>query len=79
MSLSSHQEQVELVSPISYFIMINNIKILCWNCRGAKSSLFIRGLKDMMKLDDPTVIAILEPCMHGTSADGVCKKLGKSA
>lgn len=55
-------------------LMIDNMKVLCWNCRGAKSSVFIMNLKEIMRPYNPTVIAVVDPRIHGVAVDGVCMK-----
>lgn len=52
--------------------------ILCWNCRGAKSDGFVRELKELNRLHQPTNITIVEPKISGVEANTICRKLGKS-
>lgn len=58
--------------------MTQNLKILCWNCRGASSGEFLREMKDFRKRFNPAVIILMEPKISDTTADAVCRKLGKN-
>lgn len=54
---------------------LNQITILSLNCRGAGNQQFLRNLRDLIKVHDPKIMAILEPRISGQVADEVCRKI----
>lgn len=52
--------------------------IIAWNCRGAKSSEFLREMKELIRVHRPLIIVLVEPKISGVEADTVCKRLGKT-
>lgn len=55
---------------------LSSINVLSWNCRGASNQHFLRNLKDIIKLHNPTILAILEPKVSGRVANQVCNRIG---
>lgn len=53
-------------------------KLLCWNCRGAGELKFMRAIKDLIKLHEPSIVVLLEPKISGGDADQVIKEIGFS-
>lgn len=52
--------------------------LICWNCRGAKCSDFLREMKDLLRLYKTCIVVLIEPKISGVKADIVCKNLGKT-
>ncbi|XP_031402735.1 uncharacterized protein LOC116212324 [Punica granatum] len=50
------------------------MRVLCWNCRGAGSSRFVRVMKEMIRDHRPNIVVIVEPRISGAKADAVCRK-----
>lgn len=44
----------------SFFFLLLMMKFLYWNCRGAKSSCLRRIFKDIVKLRQPDLVALVE-------------------
>lgn len=51
--------------------------ILCWTCCGAKSSEFLRELKEFQRVYKPVIIILIKPKISGVEADTVCKRIDK--
>lgn len=49
-----------------------------WNCRGAKSVVFLREVKELMRVHQLMIVVLLEPKISGENAMDVCKQLRKS-
>lgn len=49
---------------------------LIWNIQGAGLRETIRSLKEMIRIDKPQILGLLEPKISGSNADVVCNKLG---
>lgn len=52
--------------------------IIAWNYRGAKSSEFLREMRDLCRLHHSKIIVLIEPRISRAEADVVCMTLGKS-
>lgn len=53
-----------------------NLKIVCWNCRGAAKFFFHRICIDLCKVDKVDVLIILEPRCSGDKANKIVERLG---
>lgn len=49
---------------------------LTWNCQGIASRETIRYLKEVVRIQKPHILGILEPKISGCKADEVCNRLG---
>lgn len=48
--------------------------VLTWNCRGARSALFHKHLKDLLSSYKPSVLALFETKVHSSvSIPHICK------
>lgn len=56
--------------------MIEEERILCWNCHGASSSQFQREMRELRRIYKTLVLILLEPKVSGEVADGVCRDHG---
>lgn len=63
-------------SNSNYLMMIVNERIVCWNCRGAKSREFACKIRELIRRYQPKIIILLDPKISREAADQVCKKLG---
>lgn len=57
--------------------MITDCKVLAWNCRGANSGQFTRSMQDLLRIQCPHIIGILETRISGQAADVDCHRLRK--
>lgn len=53
-------------------------RLICWNCRGAKSGDFLRELKKLQRVHKPLIIVLTEPRISGEEIDVVYRKMGKT-
>ncbi|KAL8153722.1 hypothetical protein V2J09_011482 [Rumex salicifolius] len=53
-----------------------NINIITWNVQGAGSREFLITLKNLIQMNDPTILALVETQINGTKADKVCRSIG---
>lgn len=53
-----------------------NMKILTWNCRGLARTSFIRVMKQLIKMHNPSIVALLETRTVAEHATKIVKKLG---
>lgn len=56
--------------------MSEEISIIAWNCRGARSGQFARSIKEMIKSYKPTILIILKSKISGDEADEPFKSIG---
>lgn len=54
-------------------------RVMCWNCRGAGNRDFLCEMREMMKEFRPSIVALLEPQISGSTVDEVCAKLGRKS
>lgn len=47
--------------PIDYNFLMDNYKIMVWNCRGAGNNRFKNNFNDIVRQHRPEIVAILEP------------------
>ncbi|KAL8130290.1 LOW QUALITY PROTEIN: hypothetical protein V2J09_019445 [Rumex salicifolius] len=60
---------------IKRFLMIrSNIKIITWNAQGAGSRDFLNSLKDLVRMNDPTILVLVETRVR--CKQKICKKIG---
>lgn len=59
-------------------MLMRDGSLICWNCCGAKSSNFIREMKEMKMKYKPMLIILIEQKISGIKEDDICKKLGKT-
>lgn len=52
-----------------------NIKIMCWNCKGAGHSRFHSFIKNIVR-NYPNLLCLLETRVSGIRADGIIANLG---
>ncbi|WCJ39803.1 DNAse I-like superfamily protein [Euphorbia peplus] len=55
------------------------MSFLFWNCQGAASGQFLRSLKLILSIHKPSLIALLETKISGSSAEAICRKVGFSS
>lgn len=53
--------------------MVAKDRVLCWNCRGARSREFELEIKHLMREYRPKVLILLELGISGEPANGVYK------
>ncbi|RYQ79555.1 hypothetical protein Ahy_Scaffold5g107796 [Arachis hypogaea] len=58
--------------PVIFLYMM----ILTWNCRGAASVAFGRSLKELVRIQNPNLVILLETRCSGDNAKNVNSKLG---
>lgn len=58
--------------------MLEEEKVVCWNCQGARSGQFMRELKELVREYKPVITILLEPKISGKVADETCRRIGKS-
>ena len=51
---------------------------LTWNCQGAASKEFGKALKELIRLNRPPIVALIEPKVSSTHADVICKGINFS-
>ncbi|KAK9160278.1 hypothetical protein Syun_006619 [Stephania yunnanensis] len=52
------------------------MSIIPWTCHGAKSPNFKSSFKEIVRINNPDLVAILEQRISGVQADQVVKSLG---
>ncbi|XP_056694850.1 uncharacterized protein [Spinacia oleracea] len=55
-----------------------SIKILMWNVQGAGKQAFMATLKEIIRINNPTVIVLVETHLSGEKAQRVCDRIGFS-
>ncbi|KAA8520195.1 hypothetical protein F0562_014451 [Nyssa sinensis] len=53
-------------------------KLLSWNCRGAGDAKFMRAMKDLCQLHQPSIVLLFDTRISGSNADQVIKEIGFS-
>lgn len=54
------------------------IKIMIWNVQGAGSQFFFTIIKELIKINNPTVLVLVETHISGEIAQRVCDSIGFS-
>lgn len=52
------------------------IRVVAWNCRGAKNQQFMCNARNLIATFRPSIFIILEPRIGGVVADAICNRLG---
>lgn len=52
------------------------MKIIIWNCQGAKPKEFLQAAKNLIKTHRPMIFGLLETKMSGDGTDKICNNLG---
>ncbi|KAL2941630.1 hypothetical protein RDABS01_029980 [Bienertia sinuspersici] len=52
------------------------ISLLLWNVQGAGSTAFLAALREILRMNNPTVIALVETHMGGDHAELIASKIG---
>lgn len=61
------------------FPMFNmSIKIMIWNVQGAGSQAFLTMLRELIRINKPTILALVETHISGETAQKVCDRIGFS-
>ena len=50
--------------------------ILCWNCQGAGSTVFLRSIHELIRLHHPLLVILMETRISGTRAMEVISSIG---
>jgi exonuclease III len=63
-----------ILSQVDNPLLPSSMKFLSWNCRGFDSNSKVEALKDLVKLENPSVILLQEMKMEDSSALEQAKK-----
>lgn len=55
-----------------------SIKIMIWNVQGAGSQAFLTMLREVIRINNPTILALVETHISGDTAQKVCDRIGFS-
>lgn len=55
---------------------MNSLNILTWNTSGAGNNDFLNAFRDIVRIHDPRVVALIEPRISGEAAARMCSRLG---
>lgn len=69
----------DIVDRYPNFPMFNmSIKIMIWNVQGAGSQAFLTMLREVIRINNPTILALVETHISGETAQKVCDRIGFS-
>ncbi|KAL8154246.1 hypothetical protein V2J09_012006 [Rumex salicifolius] len=63
-------------NPIPDLLSMLKLNILFWNTCGVGSANFLATLRDLIRTQDPRIIALVETHISGARADEVCRQIG---
>lgn len=70
---------VRVVDRYPNFSMFNmSIKIMIWNVQGAGSQNFLTMIRELVRVNKPTIMALVETHISGETATKICEKIGFS-
>lgn len=56
----------------NYLLSMVELNILIWNVHGAGNHDFLSALRELLRIHDPRVLALVKPRLSGERADEVC-------
>jgi hypothetical protein len=73
-------EAEELITRLKRMepLLLSSMKLLSWNCRGFSSKSKVESLKDLVKIENPSVILLQEMEMEDSTALDQAKKALRS-